>query len=139
MIQLRKKLKLCLTATLAGVGGILCFLVVAVYKHDITTCYVSIPVFFLFVGIMSFLTITKNGITHKNNGRKRANKYMLVRVIKIFLGGAFFLLYWYIVKPEDIKGFALTFVVFYLTYLAFETWSFIQVEKKIKNNVQQNS
>jgi len=139
MIQLRKKLKLCLTATLAGVGGILCFLVVAVYKHDITTCYVSIPVFFLFVGIMSILTITKNGITHKNNGRKRANKYMLVRVIKIFLGGAFFLLYWYIVKPEDIKGFALTFVVFYLTYLAFETWSFIQVEKKIKNNVQQDS
>jgi len=139
MIQLRKKLKLCLTATLAGVGGILCFLVVAVYKHDITTCYVSIPVFFLFVGIMSILTITKNGITHKNNGRKRANKYTLVRVIKIFLGGAFFLLYWYIVKPEDIKGFALTFVVFYLTYLAFETWSFIQVEKKIKNNVQQNS
>ena len=139
MIQLRKKLKLCLTATLAGVGGILCFLVVAVYKHDITTCYVSIPVFFLFVGIMSILTITKNGITHKNNGRKRANKYMLVRVIKIFLGGAFCLLYWYIVKPEDIKGFALTFVVFYLTYLAFETWSFIQVEKKIKNNVQQNS
>lgn len=139
MIQLRKKLKLCLTATLAGVGGILCFLVVAVYKHDITTCYVSIPVFFLFVGIMSILTITKNGITHKNNGRKRANKYMLVRVIKIFLGGAFFLLYWYIVKPEDVKGFALTFVVFYLTYLAFETWSFIQVEKKIKNNVQQNS
>jgi hypothetical protein len=85
---------------------------------------------------MSILTITKNGITYKNNGRKRANKYMLVRVIKIFLGAAFFLLYWLLVKPEDVKGFALTFAVFYLTYLAFETWSFIQVEKIIKNNVQ---
>ena len=136
MKQLRKKLMLCLTATLAGVGGILCFLVVVLFKHDITTCYVSIPIFFLFVGVMSILTITKNGITYKNNGRKRANKYMLVRVIKIFLGAAFFLLYWLLVKPEDVKGFALTFVVFYLTYLAFETWSFIQVEKIIKNNVQ---
>jgi cell division protein FtsW (lipid II flippase) len=139
MTQLRKKLMLCLTAALAGVCGILCFLVVVVFKHDITTCYVSIPIFFLFVGVFSILMITKNGIKHKNNGRKRANKYMLVRTIKIFLGGTFFLLYWYIVKPEDIKGFALTFVVFYLTYLAFEAWSFIQVEKKIKNDVQQNS
>ncbi len=145
MIQLRKKLVLSLTATLAGVCGVLCFFIVFVYKHDVTTCCVSVPVFFLLIGIISILLITKNGNTPKKNGngtkngRKRANKYMLIRTIKIFLGGIFFLLYWYIIDPEDIVGFAMTFAVFYLAYLAFEAWSFLQVEKKIKNNVQQSS
>lgn len=122
-----------------GVAVLLCTMIVFVYKHDISHCCFSVSIFFLIMGAISIYSITKNGGNSTKNGkndRKRLNKYMIIRTAKIFVAAIFFLIYWLVVDPEDMTGFAMTFAIFYLAYLVFETWSFFQVEKKIKNNVQ---
>ena len=58
---------------------------------------------------------------------------MLQRVIKVLTSLAFLLIFWLINKAE-IKNFALLFIVFYMIYLIFETWMYLQVEKMMKKN-----
>ena len=58
-----------------------------------------------------------------------------MRVIKVLSSLAFLLVYWLINKRE-IKNFAVAFIVFYMIFLIFETWVYLQVEKKMKKNVE---
>ena len=136
MKKIKTKLISSLFLMLATISILQCFLIVGYLKHETISCYASIPIFFFIVGVISISLITKN---NGKNGGKRANKYMLVRSVKILLGILFFASYWYVVKPDDGKGFAMTFAIFYLAYLVFEVWSILQIEKKNKNDVQKTS
>lgn len=138
MRKTKTKLISSLFLMLATISILQCLFIIACLKHETISCYASIPIFFFVVGIISIMLITRNN-NGKKNGGKRANKYMLVRSVKIILGILFFATYWYVVKPEDGKGFALTFAIFYLAYLVFEVWSILHIEKKIKNDAQKTS
>lgn len=96
--------------------------------------YLAIPVFYMVLGLGSIFFLTQG----KNiEAQKRARKYMMHRTIKLLLSFAFILTYWLINKAE-IKPFAIVFVVFYLIYLFFETYLYMQIEKTLKKNENQN-
>ncbi len=63
------------------------------------------------------------------------NTYMLTKVIKVFAALIFVGAYYAIVK-ENIKSFVLVFMIFYLLFLAMESWLFLKIEKRLKNKQQ---
>jgi hypothetical protein len=48
----------------------------------------------------------------KDNPKEIVNMYMLLRVIKVFIGVIIITLYWFLDK-EQIRSFAIIFIIFY--------------------------
>ena len=134
MERLRNKLILVLTAVILIVGFATQLVITDLLLRELFYGYLAIPVFFMLLGLASiyFLTNDKN-----IDAKKRASRYMLHRTVKLLLAFAFIIIYWLINKAE-IKPFAIVFVVFYLIYLFFETYLYMQIEKTLKKNENQN-
>ena len=132
MEKTRSKFILILTAVILITGFGLKYLITEALPQYSFSAFTSIPVFFFLLGLGLIYTLT--GINN-TDGKKLVNKYMLMRVIKVLLSLAFLLVYWLINKRE-IKNFAVAFIVFYMIFLIFETWVYLQVEKKMKKNVE---
>ncbi|MBP1637662.1 MAG: putative rane protein [Bacteroidetes bacterium] len=134
MEKIRSKFILILTAVILITGLGIKYLLTNYFAQISFAGYMLIPVFFMILGLgmIYFLTQEK-----KENDRKLVNKYMLIRVIKILLSLVFILIYWVVNKPE-IKNFATIFIVFYMIYLIFETYIYVQVEKMMKKNEKAN-
>ena len=132
MEKTRSKFILILTAVILITGFGLKYLITEALPQYSFSAFTSIPVFFFLLGLGLIYTLT--GINN-TDGKKLVNKYMLMRVIKVLSSLAFLLIYWLINKRE-IKNFAVAFIVFYMIFLIFETWVYLQVEKKMKKNVE---
>jgi amino acid transporter len=132
MEKTRSKFILILTAVILITGFGLKYLITEALPQYSFSAFTSIPVFFFLLGLGLIYTLT--GINN-TDGKKLVNKYMLMRVIKVLSSLAFLLVYWLINKRE-IKNFAVAFIVFYMIFLIFETWVYLQVEKKMKKNVE---
>jgi len=132
--RLRNKLILVLTAVILIVGFATQLVITDLLLRELFYGYLAIPVFYMMLGLASiyFLTSGKN-----IDAQKRTRKYMMHRTIKLLLAFAFILTYWLINKVE-IKPFAIVFIVFYLIYLFFETYLYMQIEKTLKKNENQN-
>jgi hypothetical protein len=63
----------------------------------------------------------------KDNPKEIVNMYMLLRVIKVFIGVIIITLYWFLDK-EQIRSFAIIFIIFYLIYLGIETYIYMKIE-----------
>jgi len=85
-----------------------------------------------FVLLETVVVYTINTGFKKLEKRKLVNLYLLVRVAKIMLSLTFLGVYYFVVKPADIKTFALVFAMFYLVSIGFETWYFIGRERQLK-------
>ena len=132
MEKTRSKFILILTAVILITGFGLKYVITEALPQYSFSAFTSIPVFFFLLGLGLIYTLT--GINN-TDGKKLVNKYMLMRVIKVLSSLAFLLVYWLINKRE-IKNFAVAFIVFYMIFLIFETWVYLQVEKKMKKNVE---
>jgi len=132
MEKTRSKFILILTAVILITGFGVKYLITEALPQYSFTGFTSIPVFFFLLGMGLIYTLT--GI-NSTDGKKLVNKYMVLRVIKVLSGLAFLLIYWLINKRE-IKNFAVAFIVFYMIFLIFETWVYLQVEKNMKKNVE---
>ena len=132
MEKTRSKFILILTAVILITGFGLKYLITEALPQYSFSAFTSIPVFFFLVGLGLIYTLT--GINN-TDGKKLVNKYMLMRVIKVLSSLAFLLVYWLINKRE-IKNLAVAFIVFYMIFLIFETWVYLQVEKNMKKNVE---
>lgn len=87
--------------------------------------YPSIPLFFFLFGIGSIYLIEA---CKRWAPQKMLLTYLAIKIIKLLVSIAFLLLYCFIVQAYE-KEFLLTFVVFYLMYLIFETWFFFVFER----------
>ena len=132
MEKTRSKFILILTAVILITGFGLKYLIIEALPQYSFSAFTSIPVFFFLLGLGLIYTLTA---INNTDGKKLVNKYMLMRVIKVLSSLAFLLVYWLINKRE-IKNFAVAFIVFYMIFLIFETWVYLQVEKKMKKNVE---
>lgn len=132
MEKTRSKFILILTAVILITGFGLKYLITEALPQYSFSAFTSIPVFFFLLGLGLIYTLT--GINN-TDGKKLVNKYMLMRVIKVLSSLAFLLVYWLINKRE-IKNFAVAFIVFYMIFLIFETWVYLQVEKNMKKNLE---
>lgn len=130
MEKSRNKFILILTAVILVTGFGLKYLTEYVMPQFKVSAFTLIPVFFYIIGLTLIYVLT--GINPAES-KKLVNKYMLLRVIKVLTSLAFLLIFWLINKAE-IKNFALLFIVFYMIYLIFETWMYLQVEKMMKKN-----
>lgn len=134
MERLRNKLILVLTAVILIVGFAAQIVITDFLSMELFYGFLAIPVFFMLLGLASIFFLTND----KNiDAKKRASRYMLHRTVKLLLAFAFIIIYWLINKAE-IKPFAIVFVVFYLIYLFFETYLYMQIEKTLKKNENQN-
>ena len=130
MEKSRNKFILILTAVILITDFGLTYLTEDVMPQFKVSAFTLIPVFFYIIGLTLIYVLT--GINPAES-KKLVNKYMLLRVIKVLTSLAFLLIFWLINKAE-IKNFALLFIVFYMIYLIFETWMYLQVEKMMKKN-----
>ena len=132
MEKTRSKFILILTAVILITGFGLKYLITEALPQYSFSAFTSIPVFFFLLGLGLIYTLTA---INNTDGKKLVNKYMLMRVIKVLSSLAFLLVYWLINKRE-IKNLAVAFIVFYMIFLIFETWIYLQVEKNMKKNVE---
>lgn len=132
MEKTRSKFILILTAVILITGFGLKYLITEALPQYSFSAFTSIPVFFFLLGLGLIYMLTA---INNTDGKKLVNKYMLMRVIKVLSSLAFLLVYWLINKRE-IKNLAVAFIVFYMIFLIFETWVYLQVEKKMKKNVE---
>lgn len=72
--------------------------------------------------------------TKKDDPRKLANLYMLLKFTKIAFSLIFAGMYLLFVK-DHVRDFSVVFVAFYLLYLGLETYIFYRTEKEIKKSV----
>ena len=95
--------------------------------------YEGILAFFLI--LESLILIYVESASRKVTQRQMLNTYMLTKVIKVFSALIFIGIYYAIVR-ENIKSFVLVFMIFYLLFLAMESWLFLKIEKRLKNKQQ---
>ncbi len=109
----------------AGIGALLYY----VFPQFYPQWYILILIYFLFVEVVIIYIIDAG--SKKLDQRKLVNLYMSTRVGKVILSLVFIGVYSLAVKT-GIKNFALVFMLFYLFSIAFETWYFINIERRIK-------
>lgn len=110
----------------ALVGALLYYQFPQYYPH----WYEGILLFFLIVE--SLILVYVESTSRKVTQRQMLNTYMLTKVVKIFAALIFIGVYIAIVK-EDKKSFILVFMIFYLLFLAMESFLFLKIEKRLKN------
>ena len=108
-----------------GIGAFFYYLFPQFYPQ----WYTLIPVFFFFVGLSLIFTVDIG--SKKLEQKKLVNLYMSTRVVKIILSLVFMGIYALVVKT-GIKNFVLVFMLFYLFSIAFETYFFINIERRLK-------
>lgn len=90
--------------------------------------YPFIPLVFYFSGIVLVQTLYR---LDKTNPRKLVNVYMLLKLLKMVIGGIMALIY-LLVLHAPLKPFIIVFAAFYMLYILFETYVFYSFEKQIK-------
>lgn len=90
--------------------------------------YFVIPLFFYVLGLV-FIYIFNH--TSLENPKKLVNVYMLLRMIKIFISAAIIFIYW-LVDKEEIRSFAIIFVIFYVINMIWETYIYMRMEMYYK-------
>lgn len=137
MKQLKRKLILTLTIMQIGIG---CGIGWLLTTNQLVTFnipyYRTIPIFFFVIGIIFIATVTKS---NKNTEEKKIlNLYLIIRLIKLLLSGAFVLIYW-MIYPNEMKKFILIFGIFYLLYLVFETYTYAKIERRLKQDKEKDT
>lgn len=92
--------------------------------------YPFIPVYFFLFGVFE---ISMFDACRKYAPQKLLLLYMAVKVMKMLLSVMFLVVYCLAVR-EEARLFMLTFIIFYIVYLIYETWFFFTYEVAKKQN-----
>ena len=127
---------------LAIVGAILTGLVAVIYHMFIPERYFlwfpAIPVYF---GLNGVFHIELVSLYYRMGVDKLVFCYLICKVMKL-LGSACFMTFYAVVIGHEITAFMATFVIFFFTFLVFETKFFVCFELKLKerkNNKHENN
>ncbi|MGI6046942.1 MAG: hypothetical protein ACOYEG_02860 [Petrimonas sp.] len=108
------------------------------FPETLIDAYFVLPLFFYVTGLAFIFIMMK---MPKDNPKEMVNNYMLLRVVKVFIGVIILTFYWFLDR-EQIRSFAIIFIIFYLIYLGIETYiyskieMFLKKEQKKKNSVK---
>ncbi len=126
----RAKLIILLLAYGLIVGALVGALLYYVFPQYYPQWYEGILLFYLILEPLVLVYVESS--SRRVTQRQMLNTYMLTKVFKIFAALIFVGAYAIIVK-ENIKSFVLTFMIFYLLFLAIESFLFLKIEKRLKN------
>ncbi|MBD8389380.1 hypothetical protein [Dysgonomonas sp. BGC7] len=112
------------------VGALVGALLYYVFPQYYPQWYEGILLFYLILEPLVLVYVESS--SRRVTQRQMLNTYMLTKVFKIFAALIFVGAYAIIVK-ENIKSFVLTFMIFYLLFLAIESFLFLKIEKRLKN------
>jgi hypothetical protein len=129
------KVKLILSVILFGIvsGAFIQALLNYQFPEYYPNWYEGIPAFFII--LESSILIYADSSSRKATQKQMLNVYMLTKVIKVFAALIFIGIYALTIK-ENIKSFVLIFMIFYLLFLAFESYMFLRIEKRLKKKQQ---
>ncbi len=108
---------LALTLLVGGLGGWGYF---TVFPRHYFSGYLILPIFFFLLGIGMMNVVEK---CRKAMPQKLALMYLLARMGRTLLSLLFLLVYCIVMREEALK-FTLAFALFYVIYLAYDTWFF---------------
>lgn len=105
------------------------------FPDTLIDAYFVLPLFFYIIGLIFIFIMMK---MPKDNPKEIVNMYMLLRVIKVFIGAIIVTFYWFLDKSQ-IRSFAIIFIVFYLIYLGIETYIYMKIEMYLKEEQKRNN
>lgn len=116
------------------IGGVGAFILHEAFPGHYFGGYPFIPIYFYFFGLFSIYMFD---VCRYHAPQKMLLLYLGIKVLKMLLSILLVLIYCIIVGKGN-KVFLLTFMIFYMSYLIYETWflfSFeINLKRKKKNN-----
>lgn len=98
------------------------------FPETLIDAYFVLPLFFYVTGLAFIFIMMK---MPKDNPKEMVNNYMLLRVVKVFIGVIILTFYWFLDR-EQIRSFAIIFIIFYLIYLGIETYIYSKIEMFLK-------
>ena len=128
MKELRTKIVVLFTLLMFVSAWGFWWLQTALMPAGVIEAYPFIPLVFYFSGIVLVQTLYR---LDKTNPRKLVNVYMLLKLLKMVIGGIMALIY-LLVLHAPLKPFIIVFAAFYMLYILFETYVFYSFEKQIK-------
>lgn len=128
MKELRTKIVVLFTFLMLVAAWGFWWLQTALMPAGVIEAYPFIPLVFYFSGIVLVQTLYR---LDKTNPRKLVNVYMLLKLLKMVIGGIMALIY-LLVLHAPLKPFIIVFAAFYMLYILFETYVFYSFEKQIK-------
>lgn len=105
------------------------------FPQTLIDAYFVIPLFFYVTGLAFIFILMK---MPKDKPKEMVNAYMLLRVVKVFIGVIILTFYWFLDK-EQIRSFAIIFIIFYLIYLVVETYIYTKMEMFLKQEQKKSN
>lgn len=105
------------------------------FPETLVDAYFVLPLFFYLIGLAFIFIMVR---MPKDKPKEMVNTYMLLRVVKVFIGIIILTIYWFLDK-EQIRSFAIIFIIFYLIYLGVETYIYSRIEMYLKQEQKKNS
>lgn len=130
MKKLKQKLLLILTAIILILGWGIAGIMTTFFHKELFQAYAYIPVQFFLNGLLTISLLLNCDI---KNDRKITNLYMLLKLLKFIFIGILAFVYLYLLKVDK-SSLIIVVGIFYLFYLAFETYTFMSFEKVAKKN-----
>ena len=112
------------TAVMLATGFGAWYILKTYYPKEHLHFYGMIPILFYIVGLIFILMIVR---IPTDKPARIVNLYMMLKIIKIFLSAGLITLFWFLQKGE-IRVYAFLFLIFYLIYLALETYIYFRAE-----------
>lgn len=106
-------------------GFFLRWFVESVFQQPVFRFYSFLPVLFYFSGLGLIFGLRKYAAVSSS---KQVNFFLLLKFLKMLVWGMMALIYVIIIKIP-IKPFVITFAIYYLLLLIFETFAFYNAEK----------
>lgn len=128
MKKLKQKLLLILTAIILILGWGIAGIMTTFFHKELFQAYAYIPVQFFLNGLLTISLLLNCDI---KNDRKITNLYMLLKLLKFIFIGILAFVYLYLLKVDK-SSLIIVVGIFYLFYLAFETYTFMSFEKVAK-------
>lgn len=130
MKKLRRKLYILLTVFIIVIGFGSWMILIHFFPEFAFYDYPIIPIYFFIVGCLSIYVLTR---VKYDTSSRLISTLMMERGLKMFTTLLLGLIYWLFDRAE-IKSFAIMLAAFYLIYLFFETYMYVQIENWHKKN-----
>lgn len=128
MKKLKQKSVLILTILMLVLGFGIAGIMTRIFQIDLFRAYTYIPVQFYLNGLLTITLLMSSDIY---NDKKITNLYMLLKLLKFIFIGLLAFVYLYFLKVDK-NSFIIVVGIFYIFYLAFETYTFMSFEKVVK-------
>jgi hypothetical protein len=109
---------------ISGVGFL--WIQTTYFPDTIFKGYWVLPIFFFVVGIIYLYVLGK---------AVKTNRYMLMKTAKVICSLTLVLIYW-LTNKEDIRNFAIMFIIYYFIFLIVESYFLLKAEKWMKAELE---